>query len=103
MAAAPANAGIAATQTEFRKSALKLTQSMKSLSAGKGGWPQGGEGATENGRPAKPLTGNNSRDQVPATNALAAARTIQPYQYIGGPSAGRGRCNQKSTTPVRGR
>ena len=33
MAAAPASAGIAASQTEFRKSALKLTQSMKSLSA----------------------------------------------------------------------
>src|SRR5215831_5365525 len=38
----------------------------------------------------------------PTASALGMASAIQPYQYIGGPSPLRGRCNQKYILPTAG-
>src|SRR6266851_4617515 len=100
MTAAPTNAGIAATQTEFRKSASNVAQStMKILSAVRA--------AGQSAARAQQKTVAR-RSQCPGTivamhattNALAAASTIQPYQNMGGPTpAG---CLQKSRLPSTG-
>src|SRR5271167_511651 len=102
MAAAPASAGIAASQTEFRKSALKLTQSMKSLNAPR----EAGHSAARAQQKAVARRSHWPGTTVaikPTTNALAAASMIQPYQYIGGPSTGMGRYTQNSVLPALGR
>src|SRR5262245_23264707 len=100
MTAAPTNAGIAAIQTEFRKSASKVAQStMKILS------PVSAAGHST-ARAQKKTVARRSQGPetivaMPATtNALAAASTIQPYQNIGGPTPAD--CRQKSRLPSTG-
>src|ERR1700719_5110639 len=100
MTAAPTNAGTAATQTEFRKSASKVAQSvMKILSAARAA----GHSAAK--AQQKTVARRSHCPGIfvaipPTMNALMAASTIQPYQNMGGPTpAG---CLQKSTLPSTG-
>src|SRR6266436_3341149 len=102
MAAAPTNAGGAATQTEFRKSASKVAQSvMKILSAASA------VGQSAARAQQKTVARRSHGPEIivaiqPSTNAAMAAFTIQPYQYMGGPSPLRGRCSQKYSLPAAG-
>src|ERR1700758_5600958 len=94
MTAAPTNAGIAATHTEFKKSASKVAQStMKILKPVRAA----GHSTARAQQKTVPRRSHCSEIVVATkatTSALAPASTIQPYQNMGGPTpAG---CLQKS-------
>src|SRR5579871_658239 len=100
MAAAATNPGIAATQAEFKKSASKVAQSTMKIRS-----PVSDAGHSAARAQQKTVARRSHCSGTTVATALTtdeamSARTIQPYQNIGGPiPAG---CLPNSSSPLTG-
>src|SRR5579862_9781007 len=103
MAAAPANAGMAAAQAEFMNSMSRACQSGPKLLSTARSVGHKAPRTQQKKVPWRSCRSGTIAAIKATTSAATAVSKIQPYQYMGGLSAGGERYTQNSTRLTLGR